>query len=119
MPKDPSGGDGDVCHTVFNEEYELRRTGTQYNVYFNIYPSPADGNRVIYIQGRDRRTACLDRSFLQWTEEACAVTKNVNDPTYNISELYEPTEPTLAHINLVGPLQASKWIIEFPSSDIY
>jgi hypothetical protein len=57
-------GDKDSCHTAKGIEYELRRTSFQYNIFFNIYPSPGDGPTVIFIEGKDRRTACPDRSFL-------------------------------------------------------
>ena len=119
IAKDPLAGDGDACRTAFNLEYELRRSAFQVNSYFNIYPSPGDGERVIFIQNRDRQTACPDRSFLQWSEAHCAVTKNLVKHTYNVSELYQPEIPTLAKVDLVGPLQASKWKIQFPTSDVF
>lgn len=67
IPKNSTAGDGDPCNTAFNVDYRLRR-GSSTGVFFNIYPVPGENNTVIYIQGADRRTACLDRSFLQWTE---------------------------------------------------
>jgi len=62
--------DADPCSNKNGEEYQLRRLGT-YSMEpqsFVIYPSPGDPGDVIYIQGKSRRTACLDRSFFQWTE---------------------------------------------------
>jgi hypothetical protein len=77
---------------------------------FIIYPSPGDPADVIFIQGKTRRTECLDRSFLQWTEENCAKSYNQIDGTTVPSSLwYRSDEPWLAKINLVGPLQASKF----------
>lgn len=119
FPKDPYAGDQDACHTASNKEYELRRSGVNPNSYFNIYPSPGDSAKVIYIQNKDRATACPDRSFLQWTEENCAVTKNTIKSIYNAGDLYSWTDPTMAKINLVGPLQASKWLLQFPTQDAY
>jgi hypothetical protein len=47
--KDPSAGNDDPCQTASNVEYELRRTSTDYGIYFNIYPSAGDGPYVIFI----------------------------------------------------------------------
>jgi len=77
---------------------------------FIIYPSPGDPADVIFIQGKTRRTECLDRSFLQWTEENCAKSYNqIDGTTVSSSLFYRSDEPWLAKINLVGPLQASKF----------
>ena len=118
--KNPDAGDGDPCRTETNVEYQLRRGPTNQQVLFNIYPSPGDAANVIYIQGRDRRSACLDRSFLQWNEKNCSKTKNLIKPSYNILDLYIASQPTLAKVDLVGPLQASKWeLVKFDGDNFY
>jgi hypothetical protein len=106
--------DSDPCSNKNGDEYQLRRLGT-YSMEpqsFIIYPSPGDPGDVIYIQGKSRRTACLDRSFFQWTEANCARSWNYVDGPVADNLLYRTDEPYLAKINLVGPLQASKFIIQ-------
>jgi len=118
FPKGPAGGDGNQCNTIYNVDYELRRSSINPQVYFNIYPVPGASPYVIYIEGVDRRTACPERAFLQWTEENCARSNNnVDGVLTDLSVLYQITEPTMAKINLVGPLQASKFEIKFSTSD--
>jgi hypothetical protein len=108
FPKNSSAGDGDLCHTANNVDYELRRSSSVGNT-FNIYPSPGDPVDVIFIEGADRRVACPDRAFLQWTEENCAKSVNDIDASISSSLLYQTVEPTMAKINLVDALQASKF----------
>lgn len=106
--KDPTAGDGDACRTRDNVEYELRRFSADGNT-FNVYPSPGDPIDVIYIEGADRRDACPDRAFLQWTEDNCAVSVNDFNSAVDPSEMYQPSEPTMAKINLVDAFTASKF----------
>ena len=73
------------------------------NNFFNIYPSPGDGPHVIYIQGVDRKTDCIDRSFLQWTEENCAKSNNLYGVA-DAADLYISDEPSLAKLNLVSDI---------------
>ena len=103
---------------AFNVDYELRRSSNNPQTYFNIYPVPGATPYVIYIEGVDRRRDCPDRAFLQWTEENCANSNNnVDGVLTDPSVLYQVSEPTMAKINLVGPLQASKFEIKFSTSD--
>lgn len=117
IPKNPGGDNGDKCDTVYNVDYELRRSPANESNFFNIYPVPGESPYVIYIEGVDRRTACPDRAFLQWTEESCAKSNNNVDGVVDPSLYYIPTEPTMAKINLVGPTEASKFIIKFSTTE--
>ena len=56
---------------------------------------------------------------MQWTEANCAKSHNNLNGLYTGTDKYLSNDPSLAKLNLVGPLQASKFEIKLVTGDIW
>jgi len=126
LPKDPAAGDGNQCRNIYNVEYMLRKYGTTAEdaSRFYIYPAKPGSPTVtdvnlVYIQGADRATACPEASFLAWSETNCGRSNNVIDGTVSASLYYMSDSPFLAKIDLVGPLQATRFKLTHVPGDSF